>query len=151
MPVKEVAVLVVEDDDGTREVLRRLMEGEGYRVLQAGDGQAGLEVLCASREPLVVLVDWWMPRMDGLQMLEALARLAHGRRHRYVLISATYDPHEVARRGLPELLGVTLLRKPFDIEDVLAEVARQAARVARGATGDGSASDHSTIGGQSAS
>lgn len=136
MTVSEVRVLVVEDDDETREVLRRLLEGEGYRVRLARDGQAGLDVLRASRRPLVVLVDWWMPRLNGLQMLEAAARLVRGRRNRYVLLSATYDPRKVARLGPSARLHVSVLRKPFDIEDVLIEVERQAASIISGAEGD---------------
>lgn len=135
MPVRKVPVLVVDDDDDTREVLRRLLEGEGYRVLLARDGQAGLDALRASRRPLVVLLDWWMPHLNGLQLLEEAAHLARGRgrRHRYVLISATYDPQRIARGGLADVLSVSMLRKPFDIEDVLAEVERQAASMTRGA------------------
>lgn len=129
MPARDVPVLVVEDDDDTREVLRLLLEDDGYRVREARDGAEGLGALRASRESLVVVVDWWMPLMDGLQMLGAAAKLPHGRRHRYVLLSATYDPRELERRGLPALLDVTVMRKPFHVEDLLAEVAFQAARV----------------------
>lgn len=130
MPTRDVPVLVVEDDDDTREVLRLLLEEAGYDVLEACDGVEGLGVLRASRGPLVVVVDWWMPRMDGLQMLGAAAKLAHGRCHRYVLLSATYDPRELDRRGLSALLDMTVMRKPFNIDDVLAEVARRAASAA---------------------
>lgn len=130
MRARDVPVLVVEDDDDTRVVLRLLLEDEGYRVLEARDGREGFDVLRASRRPLVVLLDWWMPRMNGLQLLSAAATLVDGRRHRYVLLSATYDPREVARRGLQALLSMTILRKPFHIEDVLAEVAHQAASAA---------------------
>lgn len=131
MPARDVPVLVVEDDDDTREVLRLLLEDDGYRVLEARDGAEGLGVLRASREPLVVVVDWWMPLMDGLQMLGAAARLVRGRSHRYVLLSATYDPRELERRGLPALLDVSVMRKPFHVEELLAEVAYQAAHVVR--------------------
>lgn len=137
--VKDVPVLVVEDDDDTREVLRTLLAGEGYRVLEARDGREGLDLLRVTRGPLVVLLDWWMPRMDGLQMLGAAARLGRrrNRHHRYVLISASFEPRELERRGLPALLGVQVLRKPFNIDDVLAEVERQAAGARAGATDDG--------------
>jgi CheY-like chemotaxis protein len=124
---KGLPVLVVEDDDATREVLRMLLDDEGYEVLEARDGQEGIDVLRVRRGPLVVLVDWWMPRMDGLQMLGAAAQIAHCRRNRYVMLSATYDPRTLERRGLPTVLGVTLLRKPFLIEDVLNVVERQMA------------------------
>ncbi len=126
MCVRDVPVLIVEDDDDTRDVLRMLLSGEGYRVLEARDGREGLDLLRVTGEPLVVLLDWWMPRMDGLKMLGLAARRARDRRHRYVLISASYEPSELERRGLPALLALSVLRKPFDIDDVLAEVERQA-------------------------
>lgn len=148
MRVTDVPVLIVEDDDDTRELLLLLLEGAGYRVSEARDGREGLARLRVTRGPLVVLLDWWMPRMDGLQMLGLAARLAHCQRHRYVLLSASYDPRELERRGLQALLAVTVLRKPFDIETVLAEVERQAATVARGAEdedqGDDEDDDDST-------
>lgn len=148
MPAREdVPVLVVEDDDDTREVLRLLLEDDGYRVLEACNGAEGLGALRATREPLVVVVDWWMPLMDGLKMLAAAAKLPHGRSHRFVLLSATYDPRELERRGLPALLDVTVMRKPFHIEDLLAEVAYQAAHVVQWTAHGGAdgAGNHSTL------
>lgn len=135
MRVRDVPVLIVEDDDDTRDVLRMLLVGEGYRVFEARDGREGLDLLRVTGEPLVVLLDWWMPRMDGLKMLGLAARRACDRRHRYVLISASYEPRELERRGLPALLALSVLRKPFDIEDVLAEVERQAASLIPGTAG----------------
>ncbi len=135
MRVRDVPVLIVEDDDDTRDVLRTLLGDEGYRVFEARDGREGLDLLRVSGDPLVVLLDWWMPRMDGLHMLGLAARRARDRRHRYVLISASYEPCELERRGLAALLSLSVLRKPFDIEDVLAEVERQAAALICGSAG----------------
>ncbi|MEP2120288.1 MAG: response regulator [Bauldia litoralis] len=64
-------VLVVDDDAGTREMLRRLLTREGWSVREAEDGAAGLEAIERSR-PAVVLLDLMMPRMDGFEMLAVL-------------------------------------------------------------------------------
>lgn len=151
MRVRDVPVLIVEDDDDTRDVLRMLLVGEGYRVFEAHDGREGLDLLRVTGEPLVVLLDWWMPRMDGLKMLGLAARRERERRHRYVLISASYEPRELERRGLSALLALSVLRKPFDIDDVLAEVERQAASLSARTAGQLRGADCSAPAEESAS
>jgi len=64
-------VLVVDDDTGTREMLRRALTREGWKVREAPDGVAGLEEAMRAR-PAVILLDLMMPRMDGFEMLAAL-------------------------------------------------------------------------------
>ena len=66
-------VLVVDDDPGTREMLRRALTREGWSVREAEDGDTGLEEVARSR-PAVILLDLMMPRMDGFQMLAALRK-----------------------------------------------------------------------------
>ena len=64
--------LVVEDDAASREVLRRLLEGEGWIVLEARNGREALEHLRGEREggcPGIVLLDLMMPEMDGFEFL----------------------------------------------------------------------------------
>src|SRR5262245_43269522 len=57
-------VLIVEDDENVRGALAAFLEGEGHRVLEAADGAEALERLRA--EPVcLVLLDLWMPRMNG--------------------------------------------------------------------------------------
>ena len=70
-------VLVVEDEDGLRCVIRRLLQDEGYTVLEASDGARALQLLAhgAHREVGLVLTDLRMPVMDGRQLAAALARL----------------------------------------------------------------------------
>ena len=69
-------VLVVEDEDNLRVVIRRLLEGEGYGVLEAGNGASALEVLETPNHNVgLVLTDLRMPVMDGRQLAAALARL----------------------------------------------------------------------------
>jgi signal transduction histidine kinase/DNA-binding response OmpR family regulator/HAMP domain-containing protein len=64
-------VLIVDDDAGTREVLRRLLSREGWRVREAENGAAGLDEVKRHR-PAVILLDLMMPRMDGFEMLRTL-------------------------------------------------------------------------------
>jgi signal transduction histidine kinase/DNA-binding response OmpR family regulator len=64
-------VLIVDDDEGTRDVLRRTLSREGWSVREAADGADGLAQLAAAK-PGVVLLDLMMPQMDGFEMLRAM-------------------------------------------------------------------------------
>ena len=64
--------LVIDDASAMRELLRMMLEATGFEVQEAVDGQDGLERLAAMECPDLVLVDWNMPRMNGLQFVEAL-------------------------------------------------------------------------------
>ena len=63
------SALVVEDDPATRDLLRRLLEGDGWTVLEAADGLKALECLAASPAPSLILLDLMMPEMDGFEFL----------------------------------------------------------------------------------
>lgn len=66
-------ILVVDDDDPTRTLLRRLLTIEGYSVDEASDGPAALE-MATRAEPDLILLDIMMPGLDGLDLLATLRR-----------------------------------------------------------------------------
>jgi CheY-like chemotaxis protein len=66
-------VLVVEDDVDTRELLRRQLEADGWRVDEAENGRAGLDAV-SRRVPSLILLDLMMPVMDGCQFAAELRR-----------------------------------------------------------------------------
>ena len=66
-------ILVVEDNPITRKMLCVALGLEGYAVLDAGDGRAGLE-LAAARRPDLLVLDYVLPDMDGLQLLAEVRR-----------------------------------------------------------------------------
>ena len=68
-------VLTIDDDQAVRESLANFLEDFGYGVLQAEDGEHGLEVF-AAEHPDLILVDLRMPRMDGLQVLARIQELS---------------------------------------------------------------------------
>lgn len=111
-----VAVLVVDDDNEIRQSLRFVLEDTGFRVLEAVDGIAALEVVRHEPARLVVLLDLLMPRLDGLGVLRTVAAdpaLAAGRA--YVLLSAH------GRRPPPDLEDLLFaeIPKPFDLTGLL--------------------------------
>lgn len=113
-PVKPI--LVVEDSAFTRESLRALLEGEGYRVICAANGREALDQLHDAESPCVILLDLDMPVMDGWQFRReqcrdpALARIA------VILISGEDNLEQIAAS-----LGVAgYLPKPLEVGNLLA-------------------------------
>jgi len=64
-------VLVIDDDPAARDLLRRVLEGQGWAVVTADSGEAGLR-LARELNPLVITLDVMLPGLDGWQVLQAL-------------------------------------------------------------------------------
>jgi signal transduction histidine kinase/CheY-like chemotaxis protein len=80
-------VLIVEDDEPTRSLVRRILEGEGYQTSEAEDGMAGLARFSEDGADLIVL-DLMMPRMDGFEFLDRLRSSDAGRAVPVVILTA---------------------------------------------------------------
>ena len=108
-------IVLIEDDDGIRETMAALLEDEGYHVVQAANGEEGLARLREACDPCLVLLDLWMPVMNGWQLLEALQEDEALRAVPVVVISAAGD--------LPPPDGAAaFLRKPIRLETLLESV-----------------------------
>jgi CheY-like chemotaxis protein len=129
-------VLIVEDDEDTRYLVHLILKDAGYQVDQVADGVAALAWLRAMREPVIVLLDWWLPGLDGLQVIQALGEGApYPVRLAYVVITAAYEALMPRLGELPSDLSVWVIPKPFRLDDLLAAVAE----AARDLHGDSSA------------
>jgi two-component system chemotaxis response regulator CheY len=69
-----VRALVLDDSRAMRMILVRLLKEKGWDVVEAGDGQQGLDVLAAGPSPNLALVDWNMPVMNGLEFIRAVRK-----------------------------------------------------------------------------
>ncbi|MBF6590132.1 MAG: response regulator [Ktedonobacterales bacterium] len=129
-------VLVVDDDRAIRETLCYALEDDDYIVRDASDGLAALEILRASRRPLVVLLDLMMPRLDGVGVLRAVAEDRHlATFHAYIIVSANTYALTPTLASLVARTHAEILRKPFDL-DVLLDRVEHAARRLTAARGD---------------
>lgn len=124
-------MLVVDDDAGIRETIRLMLEAVGYVVTEAHDGAEALERLRAGAARYVVLLDYTLPHLDGPTLLRTLeADPALAGRHAAVLVSARREVDEPDLRGLCARLGVPILPKPFEMDELLETVAALARRLA---------------------
>ena len=87
-------ILIVEDDRMTRHVLQSVLNGAGYSTRVASDGVEALEALQADHFDLVLL-DVWMPRMNGLELLAQLR--AHKARPRVVVMTSDDAPETLLK------------------------------------------------------
>jgi two-component system, OmpR family, response regulator MprA len=115
-------VLVVDDDRGLQETLEAVLEFEGYDVVVASDGVEALAKLSAQR-PAVIVLDWAMPRMDGPTFASVLRQ--RGLHPGIPLLLLTADGR--ARQKAAQLGAEAYMAKPFDMDELLDEVARLAA------------------------
>ena len=111
-------VLVVDDDFDIREALSDVLASEGYSGLTAADGGEALERLRGGVRPAVMLLDLMMPRVSGVEVIDALRKDESLSKIPVVVCSAN--------RGYgPDDLGVhDVLRKPVSVEELLEAVAR---------------------------
>jgi UDP-3-O-[3-hydroxymyristoyl] N-acetylglucosamine deacetylase len=69
--VAQKTILIVDDEDGVRESVREVLSDEGYRVVDTPDGTRVLELI-AREKPGLVLLDIWMPQIDGIGLLKEI-------------------------------------------------------------------------------
>ncbi len=116
-PARVIDVLVVDDDDATLRASEAVLRSLGYPCRTARSGEAALLVF--DRQPAaIVLSDWSMPGMSGLELCVALKRRE---RRPYVLLATGYHDHarllDGVRGGVDDFL-----RKPLDLEELEARL-----------------------------
>jgi diguanylate cyclase (GGDEF)-like protein len=125
LPTRPVAtgrarLLVVDDDPDAREILS-MMLGEDYEVQLASDGREALELASAHR-PDLVLMDVYMPRLDGLAALGAMREEPLTAEIPVILVSGQGD--ELTRAHSLDLGAVDFLQKPFSPRELKARIER---------------------------
>jgi two-component system chemotaxis response regulator CheY len=113
-------ILVVDDDPNNQRVLNYTLRKAGYTLLQAPNGQIGLDILRQARVDLIIL-DMSMPVMDGLSMLRAIRSSTHLVNQPVIILTASSDDHEMA---VAEKIGFqACLTKPTSSRVLLQTVA----------------------------
>ncbi|MFC3472984.1 response regulator transcription factor [Massilia oculi] len=116
-------VLVVEDDDHIAQVLRFMLERQGYRVTHMADGRAASEYVAASPEiPDLVLMDVMLPHLDGFEIV-ALARARADWAAVPILMLTAKNTERDTVRAL-DAGANDFVSKPFQPNELLARVRR---------------------------
>lgn len=108
--------LIVDDSRAMRGILRNIVRGFGFSTLEAENGRAGLEKLHANFDSGIelVLVDWNMPEMNGLEFVEAVRRDERFSSLKLVMVTTETEP---ARMAKALMAGVDeFVMKPFTPE-----------------------------------
>jgi two-component system chemotaxis response regulator CheY len=108
--------LIVDDSTAMRSILRMMLKQAGFETLEAGDGQAGLEMLEQNGRADLALIDWNMPRMNGIDLLHAVRTESRFDAMRIVMVTAEAELDEV-QRAL-EYGAEEYIMKPFNKEVV---------------------------------
>ena len=121
-------VLSVDDHVTQRELMRQVLEEEGYRVTEAAEGAAALALLRSSEGRFVVLLDYLMPGLDGKGLLHLVSQDALlSTRQVYVLLTARRRLSLSA--DVVNTLSLPAVYQPFDLNDLLVTVAEAQKRV----------------------
>lgn len=119
-PIVAKTCLVVDDSKVIRKVARRILEEMNFEIQEAVDGKDALDQ-CHERMPDVVLLDWNMPVMNGLEFLRALREI-QGVRQPKVLFCTTENDLAHIRTAM-ETGADEYIMKPFDREIIEAKLA----------------------------
>ncbi|WP_159888142.1 response regulator transcription factor [Paenibacillus puerhi] len=127
---KEASVLIIDDEPEIRDIVQIFLKNEGFEVMEAEDGAAGLDLLRKKEFDLVIL-DVMMPTLDGIQ---ACIQIRQTRNIPIIMLSAKNE-------DMDKILGLTsgaddYLSKPFNPLELVARVKSQLRRVRMSETQD---------------
>ena len=125
---RKVQVLIIEDDEAFRFLLRMHLSAQGYEVQVAEDGVAGGRALL-DHPPDLIVSDVNMPFLDGFQLLSLIRSDAHTAAIPVILLSGSSDSDTMAKAV--ELGAADFLIKPVTREDLLTSVRSCLAGIAR--------------------
>ena len=133
MSIGAPCVLLIEDELAQREMLRYNLEAEGFRVVQAKNGEEAL-VLLAEENPDLVLLDWMLPGLSGIEVCRQIKARPGTRAIPVIMISARTE--EVDRvRGL-ETGADDYVVKPYSVMELMARIRAQLRRVRPSSVGE---------------
>ncbi len=125
-------VLIVEDEPAQRALLAYNLSAEGFRTSEAADGEAALEAI-AGDPPDLVLLDWMLPRLSGIETCRRLRARAATRDLPVILLSARGEDEDKVR-GL-EAGADDYMVKPWSMGELVARIRAQLRRSRAAATG----------------
>lgn len=130
--MSQEAVLIAEDDRMTRRILEHLFESHpalanrGFRLLMAVDGREALH-LFHRNSPVLVILDLFMPRVDGFQLCRSIRETSEGAFTPIIATSAIWKQPDILET-LCKDYSVEFIAKPFELDDLADLILRLTAR-----------------------
>lgn len=119
MSENRIRILVVDDEADLVSVLRIGLEGEGFEVLEASDGEEGLR-MARECKPALVLLDLMLPKLDGYKVCRALKFDERYRAVPILILSARSGEQD--RRLAHDMGADGFITKPYEMKDLVAKV-----------------------------
>jgi DNA-binding response OmpR family regulator len=113
-------ILVAEDHQVSRHLLERNLQNWGFDVISAQDGEAAVEILDGPDAPSIAILDWMMPRMDGVEVCRRV-RQSHASPYIYLLMLTAKSQKDEIAAGL-EAGADDYVIKPFDPDELRARL-----------------------------
>ncbi|MBC3935143.1 response regulator transcription factor [Undibacterium rugosum] len=127
MMSKNVSILLIDDNDITREVLRVVLDGQGYNVVgEATDGGSGLDLALKLR-PDIILLDVVMPKISGLEILPKMKDMVP--EARILMVTASKDQETINEAVTAGIHG--FIEKPFNAQKIIDTVAGVVAKMGK--------------------
>ena len=118
-PLEGRLCLIVDDSRMVRRIARRIIEEAGMRAAEAADGDEGLDA-CRSLRPDYVLLDWNMPRVNGIDCLKAIRGEFGDTLPRVIVCTTENDPEHIV--AAIEAGAQEFIMKPFDAGILLGKI-----------------------------
>ena len=120
--INQPILLLVEDEPDTAELVKLIMQEQGYQVVHADDGQKALDKVASMPPPSLVLLDIQLPHVNGVTILERIRATPDWRDVPVVLLTAVVDP--LCIREAVSLKVQDYVLKPFKRDTLLRNVER---------------------------
>lgn len=114
-------ILVADDDPDVRGLCRMVLSGEGFEVVEAEDAHTGINK-AREQQPDLILLDWMMPEVDGIDALRVLKAHPLTREIPVVMLTALDGMGEITLATYHGADGY--MTKPFEVQDLLRVVQR---------------------------
>jgi signal transduction histidine kinase/DNA-binding response OmpR family regulator len=116
----DAPILIVDDESATREMVRRMLQKEGWEVMEAGNGRVALDLI-AAQKPALILLDLMMPEMDGFEFVDQL-RQDEDNRHIPVIVITAKDLSPDEQQRLQGYVERIVQKAAYSRDSLLDEV-----------------------------